>query len=386
MDLMMKQMSDLIKEPDLERLDIEMNAPNFFQILKVERREIRHSNFLAWLLDPNGSHGLSELFTKWFFRDIFSDDKVNWMTEFDVEDLNFNEMIIKREWRDIDVLIESPKFVVVIENKVDSGEHSDQLRRYRETVERFYPDRKHAFVFLSPTNLVPYDEEDSQRYIIYSYESLRRNIEILLDVNGERISEKVGYYLKDYLTILRRDIMKDHESIELAKKLYRNHKEAFDFIFENRPDQMSEAGEIIKQVIEEEGYHLCACNKGYARFLPKSLAAVVPKTGSIWRSKEIFLFEVDYRPKKITLKSLISPGNEEDRKQLIEIIRRIDGAKEPVGNKFLSHFSAITRVDVTAEVYEDEEKLAEAFRKFLEKNREMIEVIEEAILENMNIL
>jgi len=60
----MKRMSNLIKDPDLERLDIEMNTPNFFQILKVERREIRHSNFLAWLLDPNGSHGLSELFTK----------------------------------------------------------------------------------------------------------------------------------------------------------------------------------------------------------------------------------------------------------------------------------------------------------------------------------
>jgi len=76
MDGIMQHLSNLIKDPDLERLDIEMNAPNFFQILKVERREIRHSNFLAWLLDPNGSHGLSELFTKWFFRDIFSDEKV----------------------------------------------------------------------------------------------------------------------------------------------------------------------------------------------------------------------------------------------------------------------------------------------------------------------
>ncbi|BES63835.1 PD-(D/E)XK nuclease family protein [Gottschalkiaceae bacterium SANA] len=385
MDIM-KRMSNLIKDPDLERLDIEMNTPNFFQILKVERKEIRHSNFLAWLLDPNGSHGLSELFTKWFLRDIFSNDKVNWMTEFDVEDLNFNQMIIKREWRSIDVLIEMPEFIVAIENKVDSGEHSDQLRRYRETVKRFYPDRKHAFVFLSPTNLIPVDEEDSQRYIIYSYENLRRNIEILLDVNTERISEKVGFYLKDYLTILRRDIMKDHESIELAKKLYQNHKEAFDFIFENRPDQLSEAGEIVKRVIEEEGYHLCACNKGYARFLPKSLVSVIPRNGRGWSSKESFLFEVDYWPKKISMRAIIAPGNESTREALIDIISRIEGAKIPRGKQFLSYFSVITKIDVTAETYEDEEKLAEAFRKFLRKNDELIGRIEKSILENKNIV
>ena len=386
MDGVMQHLSNLIKDPDLERLDIEMNAPNFFQILKVERREIRHSNFLAWLLDPNGSHGLSELFTKWFFRDIFSDEKVAWMTEFDVEDINFNQILVKREWRDIDVLIETLDFVVVIENKVDSGEHSDQLRRYRETVKRFYPDRNHAFVFLSPTNTAPDDEEDSLHYILYSYENLRRNMEILLDVNGERISEKVGYYLKDYLTVLRRDIMKDHESIELARKLYRNHKEAFDFIFENRPDQVSEAGELIKRVIKEEGYHLCTCNKGYARFLPQSLVGIVPKTGTVWTGKESFLFEVDYWPKKISMRSLISPGDESVRAALTELISGIEGAKAPRGNKFLSHFSAITKVDVTAEAYEDQEKLAETFRKFLQKNKEMIETIEKVLLENQDQL
>ena len=381
MDIM-KRMSNLIKDPDLERLDIEMNTPNFFQILKVERREIRHSNFLAWLLDPNGSHGLSELFTKWFLRDIFSDDKVNWMTEFDVEDLNFNQMIIKREWRSIDVLIEMPEFIVAIENKVDSGEHSDQLRRYRQTVKQFYPDRKHAFVFLSPTNLIPDDEEDNQQYIIYSYENLRRNIEILLDVNTERISEKVGYYLKDYLTILRRDIMKDHESIELAKKLYQNHKEAFDFIFENRPDRLSETASTITRVIEEEGYHLCACNKGYARFLPKSLVPVIPRNGRGWSSKESFLFEVDYWPKKISMRAIIAPGNESTRQALIDIISNLEGAKTPRGKQFLSYFSVITKVDVTAEAYEDEEKLVEVFRKFLRKNDELIGRIEETILMN----
>ncbi|MBK7706475.1 MAG: PD-(D/E)XK nuclease family protein [Acidobacteria bacterium] len=39
-----------------------------------------------------------------------------------------------REWRNIDILLKdkSNKLAVVIENKIDSGEHSEQLTRYRQ--------------------------------------------------------------------------------------------------------------------------------------------------------------------------------------------------------------------------------------------------------------
>lgn len=178
--------------------------------------------------------------------------------------------------------------------------------------------------------------------------------------------------------------MKDHESIDLARKLYRNHKEAFDFIFENRPDRLSEVGSIITRVIEEEGYSLCACNKGYARFLPKSLVEIIPQNGRAWSSKESFLFEVDYWPKKISLRAIIAPGDENTREVLASTISSIEGAKIPRGKQFLSYFSVSTKVDVTSEAYEDEEKLAEAFRKFLQKQKEMIETIECAILENQD--
>ena len=49
-------------------LDIECLAPlskwtskrNLFDILKITRTEIRHSNMLAWLLNPNENHGLGD--------------------------------------------------------------------------------------------------------------------------------------------------------------------------------------------------------------------------------------------------------------------------------------------------------------------------------------
>ena len=42
------------------------NALNLFEILKITKAEIRHSNFLAWLLDPKGNHRLQDRFLRAF--------------------------------------------------------------------------------------------------------------------------------------------------------------------------------------------------------------------------------------------------------------------------------------------------------------------------------
>lgn len=37
---------------------------NLFDVLKISRMEIRHSNMLAWLLNPNENHGMGDAFLK----------------------------------------------------------------------------------------------------------------------------------------------------------------------------------------------------------------------------------------------------------------------------------------------------------------------------------
>ena len=46
----------------LESLSKWTNEFNMFDVLKISRTEIRHSNMLGWLLDPNESHGLGDTF------------------------------------------------------------------------------------------------------------------------------------------------------------------------------------------------------------------------------------------------------------------------------------------------------------------------------------
>jgi hypothetical protein len=58
---------------DIEILEkIETNEVfNIFSTLKIVKTEIRHSNVLAWLLDPYESHGLKDYFTKQLVRSIY---------------------------------------------------------------------------------------------------------------------------------------------------------------------------------------------------------------------------------------------------------------------------------------------------------------------------
>ena len=48
----------LVDNTELEELSAKLSIFNIFGVLRVEDTEIRHSNVLAWLLDPQGSHGL----------------------------------------------------------------------------------------------------------------------------------------------------------------------------------------------------------------------------------------------------------------------------------------------------------------------------------------
>ena len=118
----------LLKDEDFDKLDLGLKNPNIFQILSISKNEIRHSNFLSWLLDPNQSHKLGDIFLKRFLREVFSSEKFDNIDQADVEGLNFSDVEVLREWKNIDILIKLSDIVVCIENKVLSKEHTINLK------------------------------------------------------------------------------------------------------------------------------------------------------------------------------------------------------------------------------------------------------------------
>ena len=57
-----------------DKLSEWLDDTNIFQILKLSRTEIRHSNFLAYLLSPHESHKWQDKFFKALLKTVFEDN------------------------------------------------------------------------------------------------------------------------------------------------------------------------------------------------------------------------------------------------------------------------------------------------------------------------
>jgi hypothetical protein len=57
-EIQLQQLTDfVVRCPELRELEKLLGKFNLFRVLRFEHGEIRHSNVLAWLLDPAESHG-----------------------------------------------------------------------------------------------------------------------------------------------------------------------------------------------------------------------------------------------------------------------------------------------------------------------------------------
>src|SRR5207253_10853557 len=125
--------------PELRELERLLGQFNLFQTLRLTHYEIRHSNVLAWLLDPGETHSLRDLFLRRWLMRLFHEADPNEseiIDPVDVDSVPLAEVRVFREWANIDVLLEASTasgevWVVAIENKVWSAQHSDQLKAYR---------------------------------------------------------------------------------------------------------------------------------------------------------------------------------------------------------------------------------------------------------------
>jgi hypothetical protein len=242
----------LLKDSDFDKLELGLKNPNIFQILNISKNEIRHSNFLAWLLNPQESHKLNDIFLKRFLREVFSSEKFSDIDQVDVEGLDLSKVEIYREWRNIDVLIKLENVIVCIENKVLSKEHSNQLNRYKQIVDTQFPGYKRTFVYLNPEGIASESEVDNFEPI--SYEFIVDSLDRIISVYGESLNDQVKNYINDYITIIKRELMGTDQLTELSKKIYLNHKALLDFIFEHKPEEVDELSVVMKEELSKRNW------------------------------------------------------------------------------------------------------------------------------------
>lgn len=366
---------ELFNDINFEEIELGLKNPNIFRILKISKTEIRHSNFLAWLLDPDESHNLRDAFLKRFLLDI------------SIElDLSSNESIeIRREWRNIDLLVITDNIIVCIENKVESNEHSDQLSRYKKIVKENFPGKEYRFVYLTPSK---YEASDNE-YISYSYEEITSILDRMISLYSRNVTSEVLQYLKDYIEILKLEIMQTHNLNTLAISLYNKHKEALEFIFENRPDIANYFYEIFEKKVIESGWIIGSINKGVIRFITPKLREILPQLRG-YNQKESFVFELDFywiSQKTLCFKTIIPPGDEtekdeEIRKLLSNLIESTPNSKKPNGKKWLVHF--IEKHPFKLEEMKDktDDQIFKYIEPFWDKITGIVNDIETALMQN----
>jgi len=96
---------------------------NVFSILRREDDEVYlHSRFLAELLDPDGGHCQGHALLEAFLQQV------------GIDGFRMRNVSVRREYRDIDVLVTNDDQAVVIENKIHAHDQKRQLERYYDTV------------------------------------------------------------------------------------------------------------------------------------------------------------------------------------------------------------------------------------------------------------
>jgi len=331
---------------------------NIFEILKIKNMEIRHSNFLGWLLDPEESHNLENEFLKGFVQEGINKNKY---TEITVDIDLIDSVKIEREYKDIDLLIESHNVVFCIENKIFSNEHSDQLKKYKKIIQKEFPNKEKVFIYLTPSGKP--SQQETELYLPISYSVV---LEVLKHLNIKKIDKNAQIYILDYIATLEKDILKNNElkaplsklhleygefikqilekrntSQSKEREIYKKHQEFFDYFSKNNfdPEWISL---LIQKTLLKNGYKLGSINSKYVRFYPVELEPYIYKSKkrNTWEYREIFIFELEIKEKnKIAIRSCVNRRGDEDFDYdgLLKIIDTIPNAKQRNKDWVFSH-------------------------------------------------
>lgn len=160
-----------------------MKHKSFFEYLGLSDVERIHSQFFAWLFSSD-------------CLAISQDSKHMLLAELFKTGSESKILKVLTEFRGIDILIETSKEVIVIENKLKSSQHSNQLHRYKAICDEQYPITPKRYYFLTLTG----EKTNDENWNRMSYHQMYTQLMKLSFHHGKDHTVIV----KEYLVFLRR--------------------------------------------------------------------------------------------------------------------------------------------------------------------------------------
>ena len=286
---------------------------NIFAAMGMARAEIRHSYVLKWLLDPANSHNLGTSILKGLMNVVIASMDPNDKKTKTLETEFFRDVTVTREMDNMDICIIGNHFVLCIENKVDSGEHDDQLIRYGKTVEELCGGSKvPVLTLLSPDGREAVNFRKGDNWIPVTYRQIKDIICDAVDDNiedGGVSDDNVRVFIDEYITLLEREFG-DMTEKEIAmqntvKAFYYKHQAAIDYMM-NLIDDKFLMTDFIENWLEKEykpEYDKTQNDtiilrkkkeKGIVRFTTSKLNSFIPHINNGWWGDEsAYYYEID---------------------------------------------------------------------------------------------
>lgn len=362
----------IIDDPEFRALDRAFDVFCPFEAMNAARVELRHSAFLATLLDPLGTHGFGDACLRALMDLTVEASGDPALSRLNLHMAELGDAEIRREWRSIDVLaiMPSAKMVLCVEVKVDAGEHSDQLVRYRETVEAAWPgpDWTRLFVFLTAQGIKPTDSG----WAALPLATLTERFAVLVKQGGG--IEMARAMLDAYVNMIRRRYVADNDLTDMARRLWQRHAAALEFLAENRPDPTRELTAALQEdfprvregVMQEcdQELSLDHCTNSYVRFaVPAWDTFPGMLLGDGWvPSHRLLLFEVEGYRNRFTVKLVLGRGDPSAREELHNKILEAPDSSIQRRKTFAPQFHTLVSRKITVDA-EKEGEFAEKLEK-----------------------
>lgn len=319
-----------------------LQAFNVFEALGEVRRELTHSAFLAFLLDPRESHGLDDTFVSLLLDRSESPfggphDENVWTVEREVP---FVDLITQERGRiDILALDHAYRRAIIIENKVDTSEHNNQLLRYYEDIRRRYPGWDTRGIYLTPHG----DKPSCNHYVPMSYRYVCTAIDDAIASRGDGIDDDVRATLRQYTAMVKRHIVDESGIDRECQRIYLEHGKAIAKVQERVKAMQKAISRELEAMVQAQRLvsgDRFAVKQGWWDPGQAQLITFIPEG---WRSIDklrrvapsrngdaafILDFQIFNWPQGVDLMLKIVPGLRDMRQSIIELVgqqRQPDG-------------------------------------------------------------
>jgi len=309
-----------------------------FEAMGMVQAEIRHSNFLSYMFDPQRPHGYGGSLLRAFLlcaiqtARIDANLKIDDITPLDIHVLDLENAQVFREWRHIDILVvsEATKLVIAIELKINAKQSEDQLADYRGRVDEEWDSSwRKLFIFLTKTEEEPAQAEASF-WIPLGLGTVIDNLEQTVGTRNADPNAKMMFGA--YLAMMRREHVKNEQLEKLVKDLWARHGEALSFLADRRPDTLAEVMDLL---LKDRNAIVASLNTGGASwsfdsddagtvrfaYLPWDTILGFKSSESWTDSKRIILFEIKREGQNVSACLYLGPGPDQYRTSIINILR-----------------------------------------------------------------